>query len=78
MTIIDGQLESVMKLIDAANEGRSVNLDDVLAVNIKRGAKMLGVSDRHFRKQLDIEGGGLELSVWGPASLCLWPVCVST
>jgi hypothetical protein len=37
------------------NEIESVS--DVLAVDLKRGAKMLGVSDRHFGKQLDINGG---------------------
>lgn len=26
--------------------------DEVLAVDISRGAKMLGVSDRHFRKEI--------------------------
>jgi hypothetical protein len=58
MPPIEGQLQSVIKLIDAANlNDRIVNLNDLLAVDIKRGAKMLGVSDRHFRKQLDIKGG---------------------
>ena len=30
---------------------------DALAVDLKRGAKMVGVSDRHLWKQLDTNGG---------------------
>lgn len=31
--------------------------DDVLAVDLQRGAKMVGVSVRHLWKQLDTNGG---------------------
>lgn len=33
------------------------SVTDTLAVGIERGAAMVGVTPRHFRKQLDTEGG---------------------
>lgn len=39
---------------------RAIDLEsvtDALAVGIERGAAMVGVTPRHFRKQLDTEGG---------------------
>jgi hypothetical protein len=39
---------------------RVIDLESVtspLAVGIERGAAMVGVTPRHFRKQLDTEGG---------------------